>query len=124
MDKSCIKGRIPIVAITLMSIMVLSFKRNLFSHFITGDYQILGNNGTHSIHQNATFNPMEMDGITLQDLLPNVPEWNESCLSLKFANLSFPKTALASFPGSGNTWSRHLIQQLTGEIPSYSATYR
>ncbi|ESP04708.1 hypothetical protein LOTGIDRAFT_94282, partial [Lottia gigantea] len=25
-----------------------------------------------------------------------------------------PKTALASFPGSGNTWLRHLIQQVTG----------
>lgn len=25
-----------------------------------------------------------------------------------------PRTALASYPGSGNTWVRHLIQQATG----------
>lgn len=30
------------------------------------------------------------------------------------SKLPLPLTALASFPGSGNSWARHLIQQLTG----------
>lgn len=28
----------------------------------------------------------------------------------------FPVTALVSFPGSGSTWVRHLVQQLTGKL--------
>ena len=37
------------------------------------------------------------------------------CLGRRFAPSSdyFPKTALASIPGSGNTWMRHLLEQLT-----------
>ena len=36
-------------------------------------------------------------------------------LSIKFANHSHdPVVALASFPGSGNTWLRYLLQQATG----------
>jgi len=27
---------------------------------------------------------------------------------------ALPVTGLVSFPGSGNTWVRHLIQQMTG----------
>lgn len=27
-----------------------------------------------------------------------------------------PVTALVSFPGSGSTWVRHLVQQLTGKL--------
>lgn len=27
-----------------------------------------------------------------------------------------PVTGLVSFPGSGNTWTRHLIQQMTGRV--------
>ena len=34
---------------------------------------------------------------------------------LQFANPHLPIIALATFPGSGNTWSRHLIQQLSGK---------
>ncbi|XP_077990678.1 sialate:O-sulfotransferase 1-like [Glandiceps talaboti] len=39
---------------------------------------------------------------------------NENC-NLSLAPLhTIPMTALASFPGSGNTWTRHLLQQATG----------
>ncbi|KAK2183803.1 hypothetical protein NP493_295g02021 [Ridgeia piscesae] len=38
------------------------------------------------------------------------------CPSLHFAKDPLPTTALASFPGSGNTWMRHLIQQSTGPV--------
>ncbi|XP_050406983.2 WSCD family member AAEL009094 [Patella vulgata] len=35
-------------------------------------------------------------------------------LKLRFSNLSLTVTALASFPGSGNSWLRHRLQQATG----------
>ena len=38
-------------------------------------------------------------------------EW---CKSLQWRNTGGPLVALASFPGSGNTWVRYLLQQLTG----------
>lgn len=38
----------------------------------------------------------------------------------RFADKPLPKIALASFPGSGNTWTRHLLQQYTGK---YLYTY-
>ena len=38
------------------------------------------------------------------------------CAPFHFSKVPLPRTALASFPGSGNTWSRYLIQQLTGEL--------
>ena len=34
--------------------------------------------------------------------------------TLKFLNRTKPVTALVSFPGSGNTWMRYLIEQATG----------
>ena len=37
------------------------------------------------------------------------------CVPLHFSAARLPKCALASYPGSGNTWHRHLIQQLTGK---------
>ena len=38
-----------------------------------------------------------------------------NCSRLSYISPSGPRTALASFPGSGNTWVRHLLQQATGE---------
>ena len=37
-----------------------------------------------------------------------------SCPEVRFSAIRRPLTALASFPGSGNTWARHLIEQSTG----------
>jgi len=34
--------------------------------------------------------------------------------TLKLSKTPLPITGLVSFPGSGNTWVRHLIQQMTG----------
>ena len=39
---------------------------------------------------------------------------DNECAPLHFSSVALKKTALASYPGSGNTWHRHLIQQLTG----------
>ncbi|CAH1115356.1 unnamed protein product [Psylliodes chrysocephalus] len=36
------------------------------------------------------------------------------CTDLKYINPPGPAIALASFPGSGNTWLRYLLQQATG----------
>ena len=39
----------------------------------------------------------------------------KSCQTLGYAETNpFPLTSLCSYPGSGNTWVRHLIQQATG----------
>ena len=38
----------------------------------------------------------------------------EDCRQLGYSKVKLPITALASFPGSGNTWVRHLLQQSTG----------
>ena len=35
---------------------------------------------------------------------------------LRFLDPPGPLTALASSPGSGNTWTRHLIQQFSGYV--------
>ena len=40
---------------------------------------------------------------------------NRSCHSLGYSSKALPVTALASFPGSGNTWVRHLLQEATGK---------
>jgi len=37
-----------------------------------------------------------------------------SCPEIRFSKYPLPVTALASMPGSGNTWMRHLIQMSTG----------
>lgn len=45
------------------------------------------------------------------------------CVLPAFRNPPGPVTALASFPGSGNTWIRFLVQQATGEILVNSYIY-
>lgn len=37
------------------------------------------------------------------------------CLLEKLFGTELPLTALASVPGSGNTWTRHLLEEITGE---------
>ena len=39
------------------------------------------------------------------------------CSTLSFISPAGPRVALASVPGSGNTWVRHLLQQATGGYP-------
>lgn len=38
-----------------------------------------------------------------------------SCGNVSFSKTVLPVTALVSYPGSGNTWLRHLIQEVTGK---------
>ena len=46
--------------------------------------------------------------------LPQTSQEERDCARPQFSPNPLPSTALASFPGCGNTWSRHLIQQLSG----------
>lgn len=39
---------------------------------------------------------------------------NWTCKPVGLSKVGLPLTALASYPGSGNTWLRHLLQQSTG----------
>lgn len=39
-----------------------------------------------------------------------------TCKTVRLSPKPLPRTALASFPGSGNTWVRHLVQQATGKV--------
>ena len=54
-----------------------------------------------------------------------VPDKNTSspCGELTFRPCCWPLTALASFPGSGNTWTRHLMQQASGELTLKTRKY-
>ena len=45
----------------------------------------------------------------------NCSSQQTNCNRLSYISPPGPRTALASFPGSGNTWVRHLLQQATGE---------
>ncbi|KAK6181149.1 hypothetical protein SNE40_009074 [Patella caerulea] len=44
----------------------------------------------------------------------NFIEKPKNCPKLGFAKPPLPVTALASYPGSGNSWTRHLLQKSTG----------
>lgn len=51
----------------------------------------------------------------LDDMTKNPQGSTSTCpRKLEKANFPIPRTALVSHPGSGNTWTRHLVQQLTG----------
>ena len=54
-----------------------------------------------------------------------VPDKNTSspCGELTFRPCCWPLTALASFSGSGNTWTRHLMQQASGELTLKTRKY-
>ena len=45
---------------------------------------------------------------------PRVENWCTGSIGFRAKNESRPIVALSSFPGSGNTWVRHLLQQATG----------
>ena len=75
-----------------------------------------GQLGVHKTAQHQLFDPYTLEGTPVQAYNAKLPVYEESCFALKFStHHRFPKTALASHPGSGSTWSRHLIQQISGK---------
>ena len=71
------------------------------------------------------FNPYTLSGVSVDAFIPSLANATEQeCLPAKFStSFSFPHTALASFPGSGNTWTRRMIQRLTGTCTYHCVTY-
>ena len=59
--------------------------------------------------------PVKMSGILETNKSKN-PVF--SCRQILLSKTKQPVTALASFAGSGSTWARHLIQQVTGDYLS------
>ena len=46
------------------------------------------------------------------------------CVRVHLSQTKLPLTYLASFPGSGNTWVRHLLQQASGKLREMYATLK
>ena len=70
------------------------------------------------------FDPYSVNGPDMHRFMPSLPSTSKPCLQVKFSTSpKMPRTALASHPGSGNTWTRHLIQQLTGNRHFDSCIY-
>ena len=40
----------------------------------------------------------------------------KGCTHIGFSKTPLPLTALASIPGAGNTWTRHIIEMITGDL--------
>ena len=71
---------------------------------------------TNDYNDNEVKSPKKLKKYPNKQLLQK----NKDCRPLGYSKTSLPLTALASFPGSGNTWVRHLLQQATGRTkPSW-----
>ena len=71
----------------------------------------------HDYDDNKIRSPKQLNKHPNEQQLPSK---TKDCRPLGYSKISLPLTALASFPGSGNTWVRHLLQQATGKTkPNY-----
>lgn len=61
-----------------------------------------------------TFDQLDRISLRWRGRLHNVNS-RDNCTGVTFSRRTLPLTALASIPGAGNTWSRHLIELITGE---------
>ena len=90
---------------------------------------LASHSGIHNISQPLYMAfQMPMVNTCTEKVIEIIPQFNisdvihkESCLTINYSRSDppLPPTALASSPGSGNTWVRHLIQQLTGKIANF-----
>ena len=90
--------------VTLAGILTILF---IYIHIFLPRYEVESEETYESDRLNAS-DPKSM-GTQKQD-----------CKSLHFSKKPLPVTALFSYPGSGNTWIRHLLQQSTGEWPLFN----
>ena len=117
---------------TIVGYVGVKIKR-LFKHTVKdsgGNCTQKVNHFAHSAVNNATLVTMfevcldagntntEIDSEAFNALFQHRIFNNIKCepITPTFSNVSTEKVALASFPGSGNTWARHLIEQITGEL--------
>ena len=59
--------------------------------------------------------PASQDAWKIKSQLEGNQTGSRECSRWHFSSVALWRTALASHPGSGNTWTRYLIQQLTGQ---------
>ena len=68
--------------------------------------------------------PLDKTGSVLGNRNKQWPDTNKDIMTKRFqcklvepklSTTPLPVTGLVSFPGAGNTWTRHLIQQTSGE---------
>ena len=102
-DSSLLASYVPV---TLSDCMKQGQKRNLQDAVNMNAAEILGNSSLVN-----TFD--DLYRVKLKNR-PILHQTRENCTIATFSNSSLPLTALASVPGSGNTWTRHLIQLITG----------
>ncbi|XP_067670759.1 WSCD family member GA21586-like [Haliotis asinina] len=53
-------------------------------------------------------------GLLLTSSMRRLSGKNIKCPNVSLSQKPLPLTVLVSFPGSGNTWTRHLLEQMTG----------
>ena len=74
----------------------------------------------HVVHDNLNQTLQKDQEVGVEDKVKQhatAKEMGGNCQPLHFIHEHpMPRTALDSFPGSGNTWVRHLLQQATGRI--------
>jgi len=89
-------GRIVTITIILIGSIYL------WSNFDNEEYEAFSNMDNSPVKQRVVNNDLKVDKVT-------------KCKKrdLHLAN-ELPATGLISFPGSGNTWIRHMLQQMTG----------
>ncbi|XP_046333540.1 WSCD family member GA21586-like [Haliotis rufescens] len=66
----------------------------------------------HENHQAARANLT--NSIQRKDTFDNTHNSSDCRTGIRFSYVPLSLTALASFPGTGNTWVRHLIERMTG----------
>jgi len=110
---------------TVIQILLLSVGFGLFGNLVSNFYGYLGQRGllketgpTSKGNKVGSFNKSPRMSITWGEWKETQP-WPEdsecSVYRTRIAvNGSIPSRALASYPGSGNTWSRLLIESATG----------
>ncbi|XP_071107485.1 WSCD family member CG9164-like [Haliotis cracherodii] len=67
-----------------------------------------------SYTDNTTLINMKTRVASSSVLLPSVAKKDIECPKVSLSKKPLPLTVLVSFPGSGNTWTRHLLEQMTG----------
>ena len=100
----------------MLGLFIVLFPRQSYDQHLNHAKQAAGTDRRAQNCPALCFDPYALKGTPVQAYNAELPVYEESCLPLKFStHHRFPKTALVSHPGSGNTWSRHLIQQISGK---------
>ena len=64
----------------------------------------------------SSVTPASMDTDSVSRTPADPDSGSTDCVGVHLSHTKLPLTYLASFPGSGNTWVRHLLQQASGKL--------